>query len=199
MTLKKHRIAQAACLLAACMLLRPMPFWTGASKLVVQMSPLVAICHAVALRAIDFTVAAGLVVAAVGIFRRRWFCKYACPVGLILDAITVIGLKKTRWWTRWPPLGKYFAILTIAGSVVGYPLLLWMDPLAIFSNYVTVTTAGRRHPRNRGSDFIKHFFGICLVRANLSARWHTGSACISKGTTDKSPQSGSCSRYESKP
>src|SRR5208282_5838680 len=44
------------------------------------------------------------------------------------------GLRKTRWWTKCPPVGRYVAILTLVGAVAGYPVLLWMDPLCIFSS-----------------------------------------------------------------
>jgi len=43
-------------------------------------------------------------------------------------------LRKTHWWSKCPPIGKYLAILTLAGALVGYPVLLWMDPLCIFSS-----------------------------------------------------------------
>ncbi|MGH9564014.1 MAG: 4Fe-4S dicluster domain-containing protein, partial [Terracidiphilus sp.] len=41
---------------------------------------------------------------------------------------------KNRWWGKVPPIGRYVAVLTIVGSIVGYPVLLWMDPLCIFSS-----------------------------------------------------------------
>ena len=142
MNVRARRYFQAACLLAAAILLWPPPFWTGASKIVVQLSPFAAICSSLALRTVGLGTGAGLILAAIGIFRRRWFCKYACPVGLLLDGAARIGLRRSRWWMRCPSLGMFFAVLTIAGSVVGYPLLLWLDPLAILSGSFAVRTAG---------------------------------------------------------
>ena len=60
----------------------------------------------------------------------------------MLDGISHIGLKKTSWWARWIPFGKYAALLTIAGAAAGYPFLLWMDPLPIFSSAFAIRTAG---------------------------------------------------------
>ncbi|HTY62651.1 MAG TPA: 4Fe-4S dicluster domain-containing protein [Acidobacteriota bacterium] len=134
MMVRNRRLIQTICLAVACFLLWPLPFWAGASKFVIQLSPFVSVCSAIATRSVGIGLAGGLIVAAIAIFQRRWFCIYACPVGLLLDGLTRVGLKKSRWWSRCPSLGKYFAILTMTGSIVGYPLLLWMDPLAIFSN-----------------------------------------------------------------
>jgi ferredoxin-type protein NapF len=142
MRVKKHRLIQTICFAAAGLLLWPPAFWKGASKYVVQLSPFSAICDAIALRSVSFGLGAGLVFAAIAIFYRRWFCKYACPVGLLLDGVSKIGLNKSGWWARCPSLGRYVAVLTVAGAVVGYPLLLWMDPLAVFSSSFAIRTAG---------------------------------------------------------
>lgn len=142
MTLKKHRLIQTVCFVAAALLLWPLPFWTDASKIVVPISPFVAVCTCIAMQSIGWGFCAGLVVAGVAAFRRRWFCKYACPVVLLVDGFAAIGLQKHRWWVRCPSLGQYLVILTFAGSIVGYPLFLWMDPLALFSNAFTIRTSG---------------------------------------------------------
>jgi ferredoxin-type protein NapF len=142
MRVKKHRLVQTICFAAAGLLLWPPTFWKSASKYVVQLSPFAAICDAIALRSISIGLGAGLVFAAIATFYRRWFCKYACPVGLLLDGVSKIGLNKSGWWARCPPLGRHVAILTVAGAVVGYPLLLWMDPLAVFSSSFAIRTSG---------------------------------------------------------
>jgi MauM/NapG family ferredoxin protein len=137
-----HRLIQMACFVAACLLLWPPPFWTSAPGFFVQISPFVALCAGIAARSIRIGAVIGLVVAIVGILRRRWFCKYVCPMGLLLEGAAKIGLKKNRWWIRWAPLGQYAALLTVAGSIVGYPFFLWMDPLALFGSAFSVRTAG---------------------------------------------------------
>lgn len=142
MKVKGYRLAQAICLVITCILLWPPEFWAGAPKIVIQLSPFVAICNGITLRNLSLAAGIGLVFGAVGIFRKRWFCKYACPVRFLLDIAEKIGMNNLRWWRRCPSLGKYFAVLTFGGSLVGYPLLLWMDPLAVLSNSFAVRSAG---------------------------------------------------------
>jgi ferredoxin-type protein NapF len=38
------------------------------------------------------------------------------------------------WWKGCPPIGIYIVLITAAGAIFGYPLFLWMDPLALLSN-----------------------------------------------------------------
>jgi ferredoxin-type protein NapF len=137
-----RRLVQILCLTAAAALLWPLPFWLGAPRFAVQASPFVAISYCLAARGFGVGTGIGLAFAAATVLRRRFFCKYICPTGLLLDGMSHIGLKKTSWWTRCLPLGQYAALLTAAGAIAGYPLLLWMDPLAILSNSFAVRAAG---------------------------------------------------------
>jgi MauM/NapG family ferredoxin protein len=119
--------------LAAAILL----LW-GNPKLLVQSSPFVAICSPIASRSISAGIVIGLTFAFIALLRSRWFCRFACPMGLLLEGVAGIGINRTAWWARLPQLGRYAALATIAGAVVGYPVLLWMDPLSIFSGIVAV-------------------------------------------------------------
>jgi len=42
---------------------------------------------------------------------------------------------------RLPPLGRYIVLLTAAGAILGYPLFLWMNPLAFLNNAFSVSNA----------------------------------------------------------
>jgi ferredoxin len=128
-------VVQLFCFAVASVLLWPMPIWKSGPRFLLPISPFGAICSAVALRAVGIGTGIGLVAAAAALIRHRWFCRYACPMGLLLEGANQIGLRKTGWWTRLPPIGQFSALLTLAGALLGYPLLLWMDPLAIFSSF----------------------------------------------------------------
>ena len=114
------------------------------AKYVSGASPFVAVCSAIAARGAGLALGAGLVITAVVLLtRRRWFCRYLCPAGLALEGAWRIGLgRKASWWSKCPPLGQYAALLTLAGAIVGYPVLLWMDPLALLSSAFGVGRSG---------------------------------------------------------
>jgi len=135
-------IVRLVCFASASMVLWPVLPWARAPRFFAQASPFAAICSSIALRSIGAGAVIGLAIAAVTVFRRRWFCGYLCPAGFLLECTEKIGFRKSSWWTNLPQLGKYIAVLTALGSVVGYPFLLWMDPLAVFSSIFSVRTAG---------------------------------------------------------
>jgi ferredoxin len=122
------------CFLLATLLLLPFPFWIVSSRIFVQASSFVTICAILAGGTIWVGSILGLVFAVIALVRKRWFCRYICPVGLLLDAVSGVKLPGRIWWKRFPPIGKYIVLLTAAGAIFGYPLFLWMDPLAFLNN-----------------------------------------------------------------
>jgi ferredoxin-type protein NapF len=123
-----------SCFLLATLLLLPFPFWIHCSRIFVQASSFIAICTILAGGTIWVGSILGLVFAVISLARKRWFCRYICPVGLLLDTVSAAKLPVRIWWKRFPPIGKYIVLLTAAGAIFGYPLFLWMDPLAFLNN-----------------------------------------------------------------
>ncbi len=72
------------------------------------------------------------------LFRKRWFCRYICPTGLCLSYASKIKHPYRQKITNIPKIGHWVVLLTLVGSVIGYPILLFLDPLAIFSASVNV-------------------------------------------------------------
>jgi ferredoxin-type protein NapF len=123
-----------SCFLLATLLLLPFPFWIHSSRIFVQASPFVTICTILAGGTIWVGAILGLVFAAISLVRKRLFCRYICPVGLLLDTASGLKLPGRFWWKRFPSIGKYIVLLTAAGAILGYPLFLWMDPLAFLNS-----------------------------------------------------------------
>lgn len=97
------------------------------------LSPHIAIGSVLALRAVAlFTVLAPPMVMIV-LLRRRWFCRNLCPMGLIAETCGLVRRSAKPRYGRVPPMGQWFALATLGGAAMGYPLLLWLDPLAILS------------------------------------------------------------------
>jgi ferredoxin-type protein NapF len=136
-----RRVIQLACFIGAIVLVWPLLPSAIAPRFFQQISPFVALSSSIAKRSVDVGAVLALVVAIVASFKKRWFCLYLCPTGFLLENTSHIGLRKNRWWSKVPPIGRYVAILTIAGSIVGYPVLMWMDPLCIFSSPFAINKA----------------------------------------------------------
>jgi ferredoxin-type protein NapF len=136
-----RRYVRLGCLLLAILLLLPFPFWARNARVFAQTSSFIAICTALAGRAFQVQSIVGLVFSAIALVRKRWFCRYACPVGLLLEGVSGIKSPIKTWWKGCPPIGNYIAWITIAGAIFGYPFFLWMDPLAILNNAFSVFAA----------------------------------------------------------
>jgi ferredoxin len=129
------------CFLLATLLLLPFPFWIDSSRIFVQASSFITICTILAGGTIWVGSILGLGFAVISLVRKRWFCRYVCPVGLLLDTVSGKKLPVRIWWKRFPSIGKYIVLLTAAGAILGYPLFLWMDPLAFLNNAFSVYNA----------------------------------------------------------
>ena len=132
-----RRVIQLACFVGSVVLIWPVlprVLVAAAPRFFQQLSPLVVLASSLAARSIGVGAILALIVAIMSSFKKRWFCLYVCPTGFLLENTSRAGLRKTRWWSKCPPIGKYVAILTLVGAVAGYPVLLWMDPLCIFSS-----------------------------------------------------------------
>ena len=138
---KLRRNVRLICFLIAALLLLPLPFWINSSRILVQASPFITICTILAGETLWFGSILGIGIFVISLVRKRFFCRYICPVGLLLDTVSDIKLPAKTWWKGCPSLGRFIVLITIAGSVIGYPLFLWMDPLAILNNAFSVYKA----------------------------------------------------------
>jgi ferredoxin-type protein NapF len=139
-----RRLIQLICFVGVVVLVWPLlPWapWSIAPRFFQQISPFVALSSSIARRSIGVGAVLALIVAVVSSFKKRWFCLYLCPTGFLLENTSRVGLRRTRWWAKLPPVGQYVAILTLVGAVAGYPVLLWMDPLCIFSSPFAINKA----------------------------------------------------------
>lgn len=136
-----RRVIQLTCFVGAVVLVWPVVPWAIAPRSFVEASPFVALASSIATRSISIGVLFAVIVAIASSFKKRWFCLYLCPTGFLLENASHMGMRKSNWWTKCPPVGRYVAILTLVGAVAGYPVLLWMDPLCIFSSPFAVNKA----------------------------------------------------------
>ena len=135
-------VIRCCALAAAVVLLSGVLPWSSAPLVVPSLSTYVLICGPIATRTVGLAALVGLPVLLIVLVRRRWFCRYLCPVGLMAEQVSrlrPLGKSKARLI---PPLGRWIVLITLGGACLGYPLFLWMDPLAIFSGLFSPGWAG---------------------------------------------------------
>jgi ferredoxin-type protein NapF len=119
-------------LLIAVALAVPLVPWTAAPIALPAGSPFIAMSSAIATRGVSIITLATVPIVALALVRRRFFCNFICPLGSILDCA---GFSRhgRRALRHVPRLGRLFVWFTWAGAVFGAPLLIWLDPLSLFS------------------------------------------------------------------
>jgi len=134
---KRHRLrllVRGMCLVVAVAALWPIVPRGNSLALVPALSPFVAVASLLANRAFHAVAWLGLLVGAVVLARQRFLCRWVCPVGLCVDGASWLGQRLGRRSVRVPLLGRWIVWLTLGGALLGYPFLLWLDPLALFAN-----------------------------------------------------------------
>jgi ferredoxin-type protein NapF len=106
--------------------------WPWTPLILPSLSPHVLIGAAIAGRAVGVTTLIGLPVLLLVILRRRWFCRYACPLGLVAEYAGRVGFRRKSTARGLPPVGRWVVLCTLGGALFGYPFFLWLDPMAIF-------------------------------------------------------------------
>ena len=125
--------ARLACLIGAVLCLLPVRDNDILLPLVPALSSFVAIASTLATRTIRPILGLGLIAGLVALFRHRWFCRWACPMGLCLDGASFLGRRLKRKPHQAMSVGRWLLALTLGGAVLGCPLFLWCDPLALFA------------------------------------------------------------------
>ena len=117
----------------------------GTAVLLPSLSPFVGVCSDLALRSLPTLSLVCLPVLGLSLMSRRWFCRHACPTGLLQEIAAHLRPSGTPIRATTPirpgptsrvPVGTWLALMTLGGAAVGYPLFLWLDPLAIFHGFL---------------------------------------------------------------
>ena len=114
--------------------------WPQATGVVVAASPFPTIAASLATRTLEFFSLIGVAVIVITLVTRRWFCRWACPVGLMTECAGRMSPVSPTRCRPIPRMGLWIALLSFASAAVGYPLFLWLDPLAVFCGAIRVAT-----------------------------------------------------------
>jgi len=98
------------------------------------LSPSIVLCGWIAAGTFSAIGWLALGIACVAAFRLRWFCRWMCPLGTCNELSTLLGKRIGLPTPSVPHLGHCLIFATLGGAMMGFPILLWLDPLALFSS-----------------------------------------------------------------
>jgi ferredoxin len=98
------------------------------------LSPYVVLCGLIVAGILPTIGWLALLVGCLSVFRLRWFCRWVCPLGTCNELSTIMGKKAGLRAPRVFHIGHYLAFAALTGALLGFPILLWLDPLAILSS-----------------------------------------------------------------
>jgi len=110
------------------------------------LSPYVAVGSTIALRSVSLASIASVPMLLVAVFCRRFWCRRLCPVGLISEycgRVRAGSIQRNTPQSFAPalPVSRVIVFATLGGALAGYPFLLWLDPLALFSGAFNLSRA----------------------------------------------------------
>ena len=167
---KLRFVLRCCALVAAVILVLQVLPWPRSAMILPALSPYVAICSAIAVRSVSAATLLGLPVLLMILWRRRAFCRYACPMGLLMEQVGRLRPSAESGCEKLPPIGQWVVLLTLGGACVGYPLLLWMDPLAVFTSFFGLI---RQPPVLVGLFSAAGFLAVAVLRLLLPGAWCT--------------------------
>jgi ferredoxin-type protein NapF len=123
-------------LVAAVALAWPWQSESSTSVILPVLSPFIAGASAISARVVGVLALVALPVLVLVLVYRRWFCRRGCPVGLLQELVERLRPEARGRWLKAPAIGQWLVLLTLGGALLGYPLFLWLDPLAIFNGFL---------------------------------------------------------------
>ena len=127
-----RKMGRWASLIVIAVLVSP---WLHSVLPVASISPFVAVVSALATRSVGIIAVIGLPMLVLAWFVPRVFCRFVCPVGFLQEMAARLRPPCRARWRSWPFIGRWFLWLTIGGALAGYPLFVWLDPLALFTGF----------------------------------------------------------------
>lgn len=116
--------------------------WFAVAAVWPAASPLLAICAAVAARSVGLISLVGLPLLALALMRGRWFCHHLCPTGYLLIIIGKLSRRHHISIHGFPVLGPGLCLMMLGCALVGFPLLLNLDPLVQFNGFFSFWRGG---------------------------------------------------------
>lgn len=112
--------------------------WGKLSGLSNWISPFITLNSVFALKSLVLLNGIGFLVLTVTWFKKRFFCRYLCPVGCVLDWIPKRNRQiKNFRIKKVPAFGKWLTIISLTGALFGSPIFIFLDPMSVFNGFFT--------------------------------------------------------------
>jgi len=111
--------------------------WKGFTGIYTWLSPYIMLNSILVLRSFVWLNALAFIILVLSFFRKRWFCRYLCPVGWGCDKVSSVSYRKVGSYKRLPNIGKWLAIISLASAAAGFSLFIILDPMAIFNGFTS--------------------------------------------------------------
>lgn len=112
--------------------------WGALTGIYIWLSPFVMLNSVFVLKSLVWLNSLAFIVLVITIFRKRWFCRILCPVGLGCDYVSSKSLNKKFSLKKVPPIGKWLALSSLVAALFGLPLFILLDPLSIFNGFFVI-------------------------------------------------------------
>lgn len=114
--------------------------WEIFTGISIWLSPFAMLNSILVLRSVVWLNSLALIPLVLIFLRKRWFCRYICPLGWGCDLISVSRKGRGLSIKRIPPIGRWLAISSLAAALFGLPLFMLLDPMAIFNSFFAIFT-----------------------------------------------------------
>ena len=113
----------------------------GFSGVFLWLSPFIMLNSVFSLKSLVLLNGIGFIILILIFFRKRWFCNNLCPVGWSCDKVSGLS-NKSFTYRQVPDFNKWFAVITLLASLIGFPIFVILDPLAIFNGFFSILSGG---------------------------------------------------------
>lgn len=113
----------------------------GFSGVFLWLSPFIMLNSVFSLKSLVLLNGIGIIILILIFFRKRWFCNNLCPVGWSCDKVSGLS-SKIFTYRRVPDVNKWLALTSLFASLLGFPLFIFLDPLAIFNGFFVILSGG---------------------------------------------------------
>ncbi|MDD4227627.1 MAG: 4Fe-4S binding protein [Mariniphaga sp.] len=118
-------------------------FWKGLAGLYTWFSPFILLHSVIVLKSFVWMNFLGMVVLVFSFMRKRWFCRYMCPVGYGCDLVSKYSIRRNFKLSRVPDFSKGLAIASLVAAAAGLPLFILLDPMALFHGFFSVFSGNK--------------------------------------------------------